>query len=410
MPEPPPKVDIRPRQAGAGSLGRPRWVARAKWRGAPVVREAKVLVPSAWNLPKDRGGFSIRWNEIATGHYRAPDPWFRLTDNIVVRRLSPNNRKIEAKKPKDREVLLSEQMLKAMGRELSSIHLGSTEGRHRQPRAAALLRRRPVAGRFDRARGEGDGPLGLDARARRRAPAALRRDRAAARIAAPDPTYHLRGQRAGAAAFAQRLQDRGRTAEEEGRRPKTRRSKRAAAAADQARMLQAMGHELASIHRGTREKDDIEADLEARDEGWLLAAATAVSAPIAAEQRDWKKHPDEMAAAAEALIGSINKLHCRGGARMGQSSAKHKGENAMPRPSVADKRRAFRKLHESGCFVIPNPWDVGLGALPAGPRLQGAGLDSLRPRVVGGSCRQRGRGRHGAGASRPRSSPRPTCR
>ncbi len=25
----------------------------------------------------------------------------------------------------------------------------------------------------------------------------------------------------------------------------------------------------------------------------------------------------------------------------------------------ADKRRAFRKLHESGCFVIPNPWDVG---------------------------------------------------
>jgi 2-methylisocitrate lyase-like PEP mutase family enzyme len=31
----------------------------------------------------------------------------------------------------------------------------------------------------------------------------------------------------------------------------------------------------------------------------------------------------------------------------------------MPRPSVAEKRRAFRKLHESGCWVIPNPWDVG---------------------------------------------------
>jgi 2-methylisocitrate lyase-like PEP mutase family enzyme len=27
--------------------------------------------------------------------------------------------------------------------------------------------------------------------------------------------------------------------------------------------------------------------------------------------------------------------------------------------SVADKRRSFRKLHESGCFVIPNPWDIG---------------------------------------------------
>jgi 2-methylisocitrate lyase-like PEP mutase family enzyme len=29
------------------------------------------------------------------------------------------------------------------------------------------------------------------------------------------------------------------------------------------------------------------------------------------------------------------------------------------RPSIADKRRAFHRLHEAGCFVIPNPWDVG---------------------------------------------------
>ena len=28
-------------------------------------------------------------------------------------------------------------------------------------------------------------------------------------------------------------------------------------------------------------------------------------------------------------------------------------------PSVAEKRQAFRQLHESGCFVIPNPWDTG---------------------------------------------------
>lgn len=27
--------------------------------------------------------------------------------------------------------------------------------------------------------------------------------------------------------------------------------------------------------------------------------------------------------------------------------------------SVADKRRRFHELHRSGCFVIPNPWDVG---------------------------------------------------
>jgi 2-methylisocitrate lyase-like PEP mutase family enzyme len=30
-----------------------------------------------------------------------------------------------------------------------------------------------------------------------------------------------------------------------------------------------------------------------------------------------------------------------------------------PPPSVSDKRRRFRDLHSSGCFVIPNPWDVG---------------------------------------------------
>lgn len=30
-----------------------------------------------------------------------------------------------------------------------------------------------------------------------------------------------------------------------------------------------------------------------------------------------------------------------------------------PAPTVDDKRRTFRHLHEHGCFVIPNPWDVG---------------------------------------------------
>jgi len=29
------------------------------------------------------------------------------------------------------------------------------------------------------------------------------------------------------------------------------------------------------------------------------------------------------------------------------------------RPTIADKRRAFQQLHSGGCFVIPNPWDLG---------------------------------------------------
>ena len=32
----------------------------------------------------------------------------------------------------------------------------------------------------------------------------------------------------------------------------------------------------------------------------------------------------------------------------------------MPSPQdVSERRRVFRRLHESGCFVIPNPWDQG---------------------------------------------------
>jgi 2-methylisocitrate lyase-like PEP mutase family enzyme len=32
---------------------------------------------------------------------------------------------------------------------------------------------------------------------------------------------------------------------------------------------------------------------------------------------------------------------------------------AVQRPGISEKRRAFFELHRSGCFVIPNPWDVG---------------------------------------------------
>jgi len=40
--------------------------------------------------------------------------------------------------------------------------------------------------------------------------------------------------------------------------------------------------------------------------------------------------------------------------------------------SVADKRRPFRALHQSGCFVIPNPWNAGSARY-----LQGLGFKAL---------------------------------
>ena len=33
--------------------------------------------------------------------------------------------------------------------------------------------------------------------------------------------------------------------------------------------------------------------------------------------------------------------------------------------TVSERRRAFRNLHEAGCFVLPNPWDIGSARLLA---------------------------------------------
>jgi 2-methylisocitrate lyase-like PEP mutase family enzyme len=45
---------------------------------------------------------------------------------------------------------------------------------------------------------------------------------------------------------------------------------------------------------------------------------------------------------------------------------------ASSRPSTADKRKTFHALHQSGCFVIPNPWNVGSARY-----LQGLGFKAL---------------------------------
>jgi hypothetical protein len=112
-----------PRSAGTGSLGRPRWVGVADWLGSRVVREAKALVGSGWTRIPGRGSPRLRCKEIAFGRYRAPDPWYDVANGVVVRRLSPNNRKIEIEKQPDE--LLDPRMLRAMGYELANIHLGT---------------------------------------------------------------------------------------------------------------------------------------------------------------------------------------------------------------------------------------------------------------------------------------------
>ena len=115
-----------PRSAGVGSLGRPRWLGVAEWRGAPVVREAKALLTSGWSLAHGAPTAPIRSGEIAAGRFRSPGPWFQVAQNIVVRRLSPNNRKIDADKHAD--LLHDRRLHEVMGRELACLHLGTGDG------------------------------------------------------------------------------------------------------------------------------------------------------------------------------------------------------------------------------------------------------------------------------------------
>lgn len=65
---------------------------------------------------------------------------------------------------------------------------------------------------------------------------------------------------------------------------------------------------------------------------------------------------------------------------------------AEHRPSIADKRRTFRQLHESGCFVIPNPWDAGSARF-----LQSLGFKAIATTSAGFAW---SRGRPDNGASR----------
>ena len=47
-------------------------------------------------------------------------------------------------------------------------------------------------------------------------------------------------------------------------------------------------------------------------------------------------------------------------------------------PSIADKRRVFHQLHEQGCFVLPNPWDLASARL-----LQGLGFKAIATTSAG---------------------------
>jgi uncharacterized protein (DUF2252 family) len=140
LPEGSGDVAAMPVTRGTGSLGRPRFVAYVRqWRGGPVLREAKALLPSAWSLAHDPADREIRAAAIAGGRRRSPDPHYKVSGRILVRRLSPNSRKIEVKS--DARALLSGSMLELMGLEIANCHADDPQ------RAAAI--REDLAARGD---------------------------------------------------------------------------------------------------------------------------------------------------------------------------------------------------------------------------------------------------------------------
>ncbi len=114
------ELRIAPRSAGVGSLGRPRFVAMGAYRGGPVVAEIKGQMPSCW-LPL---GQAIPAQAMATGRYRSPDPSLAYSADHVVRRLSPNNRKLDFG---DMHKKLRNRLVGAMARELAAVHAGGAD-------------------------------------------------------------------------------------------------------------------------------------------------------------------------------------------------------------------------------------------------------------------------------------------
>ena len=115
------------RAAGGGSLGRPRYVAIVEWNGGRLFREAKALVPSAWNWAHNDRSAHSRFLDLANGRFRSPDPYLRVHDKFIVRRMAADSRKLDLRD--DANGVNSARMVTAMGFDLGAIHAADPKSR-----------------------------------------------------------------------------------------------------------------------------------------------------------------------------------------------------------------------------------------------------------------------------------------
>ena len=109
------------RQRGGGSLGRPRYLVEGRWQGGPVCREAKALVPSAWDWASGMPGVAGQSLMLATGRHRSPDPFLSLNSGYMIRRIAYDSEKIDM--TDSDTVAFGGDVLAAMGSDLAAIHL-----------------------------------------------------------------------------------------------------------------------------------------------------------------------------------------------------------------------------------------------------------------------------------------------
>lgn len=112
------------RQAGVGSLGRPRFTLLTEWQGENIALEAKALIPSAalWARKKQKGA-DVQYEEILARAVRRADPLMKVYEGWVVRGLAPDRCRIDlAEVGPERD---EARMMRAMGWETANIHLGT---------------------------------------------------------------------------------------------------------------------------------------------------------------------------------------------------------------------------------------------------------------------------------------------
>jgi hypothetical protein len=117
------EYNLAHRIAGLGSLGRQRFVGVAEFEGGLVCREAKALAPSAWEWANGKRLSGIHYQRALDISVRDRDPFVRVKDGWIVRRLAPDCTRIEMSMfPKQRD---ETRLLHAMGWEIGNLHLGS---------------------------------------------------------------------------------------------------------------------------------------------------------------------------------------------------------------------------------------------------------------------------------------------